>query len=53
MTMIMLQMVNKADTPGCQFYHTQAMTSKPLHLFADELLIMPTAATGLQQRLDA
>ena len=36
----MLQMASKADDSGWQFYTPKLMRLVPLHLFADELLIM-------------
>ena len=43
----MLQLANKGDIPRL------AALTTPILLFADELLSMPKAATGLQQQLDA
>ena len=47
----MLQMANKAQVGS--FILPKVMTLLPILLLADEMLIMSTAAIGLQQQLDA
>jgi len=49
----MLQLANKADIPRLAALPPQVDDISASSLYANELLIVSTTATGLQQQLDA